>query len=56
MGSARSEKNFFDKQSEICQKISSSKKYTDMRMKVDLPKYLIFEDKFHIFVGIIYTF
>ena len=42
MGYARSEKNFFDKQSEIWQKISSSKKYTDMRMKVDFSKTLNF--------------
>ena len=41
MGSARSQKNFFDKQSEICQKISSSKKYTDMRKNVDFSKHPI---------------
>ena len=56
MGSARSEKKFLDKQSEICQKISSSKKYTDMRRKVDFSKTLNFKSNLHIFEGIMYTF
>jgi len=56
MGLAGSEKNFFDKQSEICQKISSSKKYTDMRRKADFSKTFNFKRNLHIFGVFIYTF
>ena len=55
MGSARSQKNFLDKQSETCPRISSSKKYTDMWRKVDFTKYLIFRENSHIY-GCLYTF
>jgi len=56
MGSARSQKNFFDKQSEICQKISSSKKYTGLKRRVEFPKTHNFKTNLHIFGYIIYTF
>ena len=38
LGSARSQKNFLDKQSETCQKSSSSKKSTDLRRNVQFSK------------------
>ena len=56
MGLAGSEKNFFDKQSEICQKISSSKKYTDMRRKVDFSKNTQFYRKLHTYTVFMYIF
>jgi len=55
MGSARSQKIFFDKQSETCQRISSSKKYTDMRRKVDFSKHSILIE-FHTYIRYLYTF
>ena len=49
MGSARSQKKFLDKQSETCQKSSSSKKSTDLRMKVDFSKSIKLSSKQHIY-------
>jgi len=55
MGSARSQKIFLDKQSETRQKSSSSKKYTDLRTKVDDQKLPSFHQKstyFHVFIHV----
>jgi len=49
LGPARSQKIFLDKQSETCQKSSSSRKSTDLRRKVDFSKSKEFSMKLHIY-------
>ena len=58
LGSARSQKNFLDKQSETCQKSSSSRKSTDLRRKVDFSNSTNLLWKWHDFIhlGIIPTY